>query len=97
MMLTCFLGLVLGAAAPQDPQFHPPVRLTAEGAPIVAEDPGYACPTWHDIDGDQRADLIVGQFRDGKMRVHKNLGGGKFGKGEWLLAEGDIAQVPGVW
>ena len=32
------------------------------------------------------------------MTVFKNLGGdGKFARGVWLHAEGQVAEVPGVW
>jgi hypothetical protein len=86
-------GLVAGNAA----EFEPPVRLEAEGVPVRVESPGYAAPCWADIDGDGKPDLLVGQFNGGKIRVFKNLGGGKLAAGEWLKAEGEVAQVPGVW
>ena len=77
--------------------FEAPVRLKAGDAAIRVESPGYACPTWADVDGDGKKDLIVGQFAQGKMRVFKNLGGTKFSAGVWLQAEGKVAEVPGVW
>jgi hypothetical protein len=86
-------GLAIGGAA----EFQPPVRLTADGAPVRVENPGYAAPCWADIDGDGRKDLLVGQFHDGKIRVYRNLGDGKLAAGEWLKAEGAVAEVPGVW
>jgi hypothetical protein len=78
-------------------EFERPVRLTANGVPIRVESPGYAAPCWADIDGDGKKDLLVGQFSGGKIRVFKNLGGGKFAPGVWLQAGGKVAQVPGVW
>ncbi len=78
-------------------QFAAPVRLQAEGKPIRTEEPGYAAPCWADVDGDGRKDLLVGQFKDGKIRVHRNLGDGKLADGRWLEAEGKTAEVPGVW
>jgi hypothetical protein len=78
-------------------QFEKPKRLMAGGESIQVESPGYAAPCWADMDGDGEKDLLVGQFKGGKIRVFKNLGKGKFGKGEWLQAEGAIAEVPGVW
>jgi hypothetical protein len=86
-------GLAVASAA----EFEPPVRLKAEGVPIRVESPGYAAPCWADIDGDGKMDLLVGQFNGGKIRVYKNLGDGKLAAGEWLKAEGAVAEVPGVW
>src|SRR5262249_25082704 len=67
-------------------EFERPVRLIADGAPIRVESPGYAAPCYFDIDGDGKKDLLVGQFNQGKIKVHKNLGGGKFAAGTWLQA-----------
>ena len=80
-----------------DFQFEDPVRLTAGGAAVRVESPGYASPCWADIDDDGNKDLLVGQFRGGKIRVFKNLGERNLAEGEWLEAEGDVAEVPGVW
>jgi hypothetical protein len=85
-------GLPVGAA-----EFEPPVRLKADGVPVGVESPGYAAPCWADIDGDGKKDLLVGQFRQGKIRVYKNLGDGKLAAGKWLQAAGEVAEVPGVW
>ena len=90
-------ALLATSLAAQAPQFEKPVRLMADGQPVRTEEPDYAAPCWHDVDGDGQADLVVGQFADGKMRVYRNLGDGKLAAGEWLEAEGDVAQVPGVW
>ena len=95
MMIPLFLPLL--AAAPQGPQFEPPVRLIADGSPVRVEAPGWAAPCWHDVDGDGKKDLVVGQFNDGKMRVFAGLGGSKLAAGTWLMAEGAIAEIPGVW
>jgi hypothetical protein len=78
-------------------EFHPPTRLTAEGVPVRVESPGWACPCWADVDGDGKKDLLVGQFNGGKIRVYKNLGDGKLAAGEWLKADGAVAEIPGVW
>lgn len=78
-------------------EFSPPVRLMADGSPVRVEAPGFACPTWADVDGDGKKDLVVGQFNGGKMRVFKNLGDNQFAAGQWLQAEGKDAEVPGVW
>jgi hypothetical protein len=91
--LTLLGGIVLCNAA----EFEDPIRLEAEGEPIRVESPGFAAPCWADIDGDGNKDLLVGQFRDGKIHVCKNLGDGKLAAAEWLEADGEVAKVPGVW
>ena len=95
-MLT-LLALLCGAAWCAAAEFEPPVRLKAGGLPIRVESPGYAAPCLVDLDGKGKKDLVVGQFNQGKMKVYKNLGGGKFAEGVWLQADGKIAEVPGVW
>ncbi len=99
MLNTLMLSLALcpQGQTSEAPQFHAPARLKAGGEFVKVEEPGYAAPCWHDVDGDGMHDLIVGQFAGGKMLVCKGLEGGKLEKGEWLKAEGDIAEVPGVW
>lgn len=77
--------------------FERPVRLTAGGAAVRVESPGYACPCWADIDGDGKQDLLVGQFHQGKVRVYRNDGDQKFAEGVWLQTEGKAAEIPGVW
>jgi hypothetical protein len=77
--------------------FSEPVRLKGGDEFIKTESPGYACPCWADMDSDGKKDLIIGQFNGGKMKVYRNLGDGKFDEGKWLEAEGDVAEVPGVW
>jgi hypothetical protein len=88
---------VCGAALCGAAEFERPVRLKADGVAVRVESPGYAAPCWADIDGDGKKDLLVGQFNQGKIRVFKNLGGGKLARGVWLLAGGKPAEVPGVW
>jgi hypothetical protein len=96
-MLTMLVAPLLGAFPQDPPRFHPPERLRAGGDYVRVEAPGFACPSWHDVDGDGAKDLVVGQFAGGKMKLFKNKGGGKLAAGEWLTAEGAVAEVPGVW
>jgi len=97
LLLSGGLLVAASAAAQSAPQFHPPVRLDAGGKAIEVEAPGFAAPAWHDVDGDGRQDLVVGQFRDGKMKVYSRNEDGTFATGSWLQAEGAVATVPGVW
>ena len=78
-------------------EFANPVRMQSGGKPIRVERPGFASPCWADIDGDGKKDLLVGQFNLGKIRIFKNIGDAKLGAGEWLKADGKVAEVPGVW
>jgi hypothetical protein len=95
LLPTLLAGGVLGFGGPAE--FEPPICLKAEGKPVRVESPGYAAPCWADLDGDGKKDLLVGQFSGGKIRVYKNLGDGKLAAGVWLKAEGQVAEVPGVW
>jgi hypothetical protein len=78
-------------------EFERPKRLEGGGVSVRVESPGYAAPCWADINGDGKKDLLVGQFNRGKIHVFTNLGGGKLATGKWLQADGDVAEVPGVW
>src|SRR5947209_7638924 len=88
---------VCGAALCGAAEFERPVRLQAGGVAVRVESPGYAAPCWADIDRDGKMALLVGQFNQGNIRVFKNLGAGKPAPGTWLQAEGQVAEVPGVW
>ena len=78
-------------------EFEPPVRLNGGDDPVRVESPGYAAPCWADIDADGEKDLLVGQYRQGKIKIYKNLGDSKLAAGTWLQADGKVAEVPGVW
>ena len=92
-MLFIGAGASVGSAA----DFEKPVRLKAGGVVIAVEEPGFAAPSWADIDGNGKPSLLVGQFNQGKIRGFRHLGAGKFAPGDWLQAEGKVAEVPGVW
>lgn len=84
-----------GAALCSATEFYPPVRLKVGDAAIRVESPGYAAPCWANLHGEKH--LLVGQFKEGKIRAFKHLGGEQFAPGKWLEADGKTAEVPGVW
>ena len=89
------LGVPLG-----DFHFETPVRVMTGGVPISVDEPGYACPTIADVDGDGADDLVVGQFSQGRMRFYRNLNAPgetpRFAAGKWIKSGEQIAVVPGV-
>jgi hypothetical protein len=78
-------------------EFDRPVRLMSGDKAIRVERPGLAAPCWADLRGNGQKQLLVGQFHEGKIRVFEHLRGENFGPGKWLQADGQVAEVPGVW
>jgi hypothetical protein len=98
MKLLLFTVLLFGGISVcSATEFEKPVRLMGGDKAVRVESPGYAAPCWADVDGDGNKDLLVGQFSKGKLRFYKNLGQGKLATGQWLKADGKVAEVPGVW
>ena len=98
------VAMALGASAlsAADYEFEKPELLTAgDGEVIVTEAPGFAAPCLADIDGDGVRDLLVGQFKSGKVSFYKGVksesGKLTFAAHKWLQAGGEDAVVPGVW
>jgi hypothetical protein len=89
------------AAKPEVPAvFEAPIQLMAGDAPVATESPGFAAPTFVDVDGDGKRDLVVGQFSKGKMHFFQNVGtdtAPKFAKGTFLMTGDEPALVPDVW
>lgn len=84
-----------------DYKFSEPTQVLGGDKTIEVESPGYAAPSLADITGDGVPDMLVGQFRDGKITVYKGSkdadGRLTFGAGELLKAGGEDVVVPGVW
>jgi hypothetical protein len=98
-MRSILLSIVAAGGASLAPaaEFEKAVRMKGGDEFIRVEGPGWAAPCLADIDKDGKVDLLVGQFNKGKIKLYKGLGEMKFAAGEWLKAEGDVAEVPGVW
>ncbi|MCB9833139.1 MAG: VCBS repeat-containing protein [Planctomycetes bacterium] len=91
--LVALLGFGLAAAAQE---LAPPQVLECAGRPIDVE-VGHAAPWVQDLDGDGLADLLVGQFGDGKLRIYRNrgrVGAPRYENFEYLVAGGREATVP---
>lgn len=89
------------ALAAGDYKFNEPSKVLGGDKPIEVESPGYAAPSLADIDNDGVLDMLVGQFKNGKITVYKGSKGedGRlgFGAGEVLKAGGEDVVIPGVW
>jgi hypothetical protein len=101
-MLSFCAALLLAAparpAAPTTPpgELAPPVKVLADGKPIDV-DVGHAAPCVADLNGDGTLNLLVGQFREGKLRAYANTGSKtspRFDKFSWVEAGGAECKVP---
>lgn len=70
LVISAMLGLLSTSWAGE---FHPPVRLLADGKPIDTA-VGHAAPFVGDFDQDGVDDLLVGQFGEGLLWIYKNIG-----------------------
>lgn len=81
--------------------FAAPVRIKGGDEYVKVDQPGYACPTLADLNGDGKEELIVGQFKQGKMRMYENIStesdSPMFGEEAWITTGSKPAEVPGVW
>ena len=105
-MIDPFCLALLLAAPPLEPApelpdrpayLEAPFRVTAGGAPIVPY-AGHGKPFVTDWDGDGVQDLLVGQFGDGRLRIHLNgaekNGDWELNESSWFYAEGELGKIP---
>ncbi len=88
-------SLAVGSGFAAD--FQEPYHVVIEGKPLQTDWWGYAAPGLHDLNGDGKKDLLVGQYEGGRIKIYPGKGDGAFGKGDWLKAGGEIAEIPGIW
>jgi hypothetical protein len=86
-----------GTAFSSAADFEEPVKLMVGNTAIRVEAPGWACPCWADLHRDGTKQLLVGQYNRGRIRVYSHLSANQFAPGQWLEADGKVAEVPGVW
>ena len=67
-MLALLLGLLQGTD-----ELLAPFAVAAGGATLDASG-GNSAPCVHDLDGDGRFDLLVGEYEDGAVRWYRNVG-----------------------
>jgi hypothetical protein len=78
-------------------QLAPPVQVLADGQPLDVGGIGYAAPFLGDYDGDGVRDLLVGEFKEGRLRIYRNLGTNsepRFGPYEWFKDGAETGRVP---
>lgn len=90
--------VVMVAAISQADDLRKPYQLVAGEQPLDIGGIGYAAPFVGDFDMDGRRDLMVGQFREGKMRIFLNEGTNetpKFSKDYvWFQNGAETGRVP---
>ena len=90
--------VVFSLAAIQADELEKPFQLLAGDQPLDIGGIGYAAPFVGDFDLDGRRDLLVGQFREGKMRIFLNQGSNetpKFGaEYVWFQDGAETGRVP---
>ena len=89
---------VVSTAWAQAPQLEGPHNVTlADGSVLDVGGVGHSTPDYADVDGDGIPDLVVGEFKDGAIRIYRNHGSAEapiFKDFEFLMADGEQAVVP---
>jgi hypothetical protein len=81
----------------QAAQLAKPFKVQVAGKPLDVENVGHAHPFLGDFDGDGVKDLLVGEFKDGKLRIYKNVGTNsepRFDNHVWFLDGKPEGRVP---
>jgi hypothetical protein len=82
----------------QIPGLEEPYRIKlADGSVLDVEGTGHAAPAYGDFDGDGIPDLLVGEFKDGALRIYRNHGTAVdpvFKDFEFFKVDGDQVTVP---
>ena len=84
------------AVSAQTPVFDDPVYIQANGSNINVGYGGNASPFMIDWDGDNKQDLLLGQFDGGRIRFYSNTGthyDPTFGNFTYLQADGATISV----
>lgn len=89
--ISVLLLIIVTAGFTEIPIFDDPVYIEANGSPINVGYGGNASPFIVDWDGDNKQDLLLGQFDGGKIRFYSNTGthyNPTFGDFVYLQADG---------
>lgn len=91
------VAAAIARAADVSDELAPPVPVLAGGQPVDTQRIGHAAPFFGDFDGDGLADLLVGEFYQGRLRVYRNVGTRDepvFGDYTWFNAGAELGRVP---
>ncbi len=98
MKKTLLFGIALQSLLFAQPYNFGPKNVIMDNGESLTLKRGYASPQFFDWDGDDKKDLIVGQFSEGKIRYYKNIGSQEnpvFSGHEFLTADNvDISLKP---
>src|SRR5947207_322117 len=76
LVAACGAACAAGGVRPTEkaaPKLSDLIQVKVGAKPITV-DVGHSAPFLADLDGDGKAELLVGQFGEGKLRVYRNEG-----------------------